>query len=403
VLLIVRTALTIQSTIKMAIFNFNRKPQNVTMETRQQEFSTPFMKVGKGNIALPYISNYQSRGGAILFGSDNLFPQLLNQMYYTSPIHGAIIDFTVNAIMGGGLKDPVSDGRELVEFKTFLRKNRVEKQLRLITRDWKLHARVHLLLKFSDSGQFLSFRRIDPSAIRYRKDGDYDYSFDWSTNQDRKIIKKYRADMAGECNEMLYTYEDVGAGQDYYPIPTYSSALNWIFLDGEQSVLHKANIQNSIFPSLIIRRPKRFGSKEEVQNFQDGITGNKGAENSGNVMVLTGDGFDNTPEAQSIEPNNNDKLFVQTASEIKDNICYSHKINPSIMGIKVAGGLGNAKELAIAYSIWEKNVVIPDRLDIEEILNDVRVIAGVKHKIEINEYALVDGEVIKANLTPDRE
>jgi hypothetical protein len=384
----------------MAIFNFNKKPQVIHSETRKQEFSTPFMKVGKGNIALPYVSSYQTKGGAIAFGSDNLFPQLLNQMYYTSPIHGAIIDFTVNAIIGGGIKDPITDGRDLVEFKTFLRKNKLTKQLKLISRDWKLHARVHLLLKFTDSGQFLSFRRIDPSAIRYRKDGNYDYSFDWSTNQDRKTYQKYRADLVTECNEMLYTYEDVGAGQDYYPIPTYSSALNWMYLDGEQSVLHKANIQNSIFPSLIIRRPKRFGSKEEIQNFQDGITGTKGADNAGNVMVLTGDGFDNTPEAQTIEPNNNDKLFTQTATEIKDNICYAHMINPAIMGIKMAGSLGNAQELVMSYSIWEKNVVIPDRMDIEEILNDIRIIAGVKHTIELQEYQIIDGKILETNVTP---
>jgi capsid portal protein len=194
---------------------------------------------------------------------------------------------------------------------------------------------------------------------------------------------------------MLYTFGEAGAGQDFYPIPAYSSALNWVFLDGEQSFLHKNNIQNSIFPSLAIRRPKRFGSKKETEDFIDGLTVSKGAEAAGKVMVLTGDGMENTPEVVQISANNNDNLFTQTSKEIKDNICFAHKINPSIMGIKVQGSLGNAQELEMSYTIFEKNVVKPMRAEIEKIFSDLLRIAELDGKLVINGYKIVGEEIVE--------
>jgi hypothetical protein len=168
-----------------------------------------------------------------------------------------------------------------------------------------------------------------------------------------------------------------------------------VFLDGEQSLLHKSNIQNSIFPSLIIRRQKRFGSKKEAEDFKDGIAGSQGSSNAGKVMVLTGDGMENTPEAQPISANNNDKLFESTAKEIKDNICFAHKINPSIMGVKVAGSLGNAQELEMSYAIFEKNVILPERDLMESMWSEIMQICDIKGKIQFNGFKLLGEEIVE--------
>jgi hypothetical protein len=240
-------------------------------------------------------------------------------------------------------------------------------------------------MKFSDSGKFLNMERVDPSKVRYRFDGGVEISDDWSTQQQRRTIAKY-SHGSKNVGEVLYTHSSVTPGVDYYPIPTYSSALNWCFLDGEQSFLHKNNIQNSIFPSVFIRRPKRFGSKKEIDDFVTGLQGNKGAENAGYVGVLTGDGFENTPEVVAPPTSQNDNLFIQTEKSIKDNICFAHKINPSIVGIKVAGSLGNAQELEMSYAIWEKNVVLPLRKVLEKLGNSILQAVDVKGKFTVNNY-----------------
>jgi hypothetical protein len=370
-----------------------KKPE--ILRTEPQAYSTPFLKIGKGNLSLPFISDRLHKAGVIYFGQDNLFPQVLNQLYYTSPLHGAIVDFTCKAAIGGGFTvDNIGgDARAKVDFETFRRTHRLNVAVKHVARDLKLHGRVHFLIKRSQSGKYLKAYRLDPSTIRYRVDGDFEYSSDWSAMRDRRTIKCYKPNETPE--EAIYTYGEAGAGQDFYPIPTYSSALNWIFLDGEQSMLHKSNIQNSVFPSLVIRRPKRFGSKKEVEDFREGIQQNEGAENAGKVILLTGDGYENTPEVVTISANNNDQLFTQTSREIKENICFAHEINPSIMGIKVAGSLGNAQELEMSYAIFEKNVVFPFRAQIEYVFNDLLFIAGIKGDFVLNPFKIVGDEVLE--------
>jgi len=368
------------------------------VRTEPQSYNTPFLKIGKGNLSLPYIQSNVSKTGVIYFGQDNLFPQVLSQMYYTSPLHSSIIDFTVNAVMGGGVEIiPKEDtAKSQVDIRVFLTKIGGKKTFRLLERDYYIHRRCHMILEYSQSGKFLRAERVDPTQIRYRFDGNYEYCKDWSNNRERRIVMAYNP--AGNIGEVLYTKQDDSPAQDYYPLPGYSSALNWCYLDGEQSYLHKSNIQNSVFPSVYIRRPKRFSTKEEIQKFVEGIQGKKGAENAGHVGVLTGDGFENTPEVVQVTTNNNDKLFVQTSKSIQDNICFAHKINPSIMGIKVAGSLGNAQELEMSYAIWEKNVVYPERETAEEIGQELMHIGGIEGIFNVKEYSIFGkSEIVEEN------
>lgn len=379
--------------MKILGINFGGQPQKV--RTAPQAMNTPFLKIGKGNLSLPYVQSAYTSNNVIYFGSDNLFPQLLNQMYFTSALHSSIIDFTVNAVMGGGVevtpKQDTSEGR--IDSKVFKSRYKIDKLFRILTRDYYMHSRCHILLKFSDNGgKLLQMRRIDPSQIRYRTDGRFEYCEDWSNNRGRQTFDPY--DPAYPTGHQLLTMQDESPGQDYYPIPGYSAALNWCFLDGEQSFLHKSNIQNSIFPSVFIRRPKRFGTQKEIEDFKDGLSTAKGAANAGYVGVLTGDGFENTPEVVQYNSNQNDKLFTQTDKSIQDNICFSHKINPSIMGIKVAGSLGNAQELEMSYNIWEKNVVLPLRELMEELGDKLLQIADQTANFDIVGYRIIE-ETIK--------
>jgi hypothetical protein len=176
--------------------------------------------------------------------------------------------------------------------------------------------------------------------------------------------------------------------------------LNDVFLDGEISYLQKSNIQNSIWPSLSIRVPKMFESDAERDSFKQGLVDNSGASGAGKIIIMQGQGFDNTPEVTSIPTNQNDKLFDSTIENILNKICFAHGINPSIMGIKVAGSLGNDAELEMSYSIFEKNVIMPLRDELTEIYDALLDIAGVKNSIVINDFQIISGGATSATEEP---
>jgi len=392
--------------MKLFGFNITKNTEPSNESSQSFAFSTPFFKIGKGNLSTPYVNKYYTQdGGYVRFGDDNLYPQLLNQLYFQSAIHGSIIDFITNAVSGGGYtwKDEKVAAPQQVEQIAFDKKHKFAKFIYHITRDYIIHRRVCVLIKQNAQGQTTSFKRLDPSTIRNHVTLDkFGYSPDWSRGYYE--FKEYNRYYKG-CRhlESLFVYQEESPGQDLYPIPTYNSVLNWAFLDSEQSFFHKSNIQNAVFPSAVIRRPKEFGSIDEINKFKQEIHTKTGAGNGGRLLVLTGNGMDDVPEYVAVQPNNNDKLFTETAKELKEQICFAHKVNPSIMGIKVAGSLGNSEEIRMSYAIFEKNVVKPLREVISEIANDLVDSCNIKNTIVIKEYQIIEDKVVEITDTTKTE
>lgn len=366
------------------------QPEQKEPGDTKMSFSTPFMKIGKGNLGTPYINPYYTISGIIQFGSDNLYPQILDQMYYTSPMHSGCIDFIANAAVGGGYeyKNPALTGVEQVNIYTFEKVNKFKKLVRTLANDFLLHKRICVVIIRGEDGKFKSMKRLNPSTIRNNEAIDkFQYCKDWSRRTgliEYNLYSPHSKDL-----ESLYVYYEESVGQDVYPLPSYISVLNDVFLDGEIAFLQKSNIQNSIWPSLAIRIPKVLESAEEIESFKEGLSSKSGAKEAGKIMVLQGNGFDNCPEVIPIATNQNDKLFNTTLDSITNKICIAHGINPAIMGIKVAGSLGNAQELQMSYAIFEKNVIMPLRGELTEIYDALLDISGIKNSIIINDFQVI--------------
>ena len=253
----------------MKLFGFNiSRTKEEKPESNPQTFSA-FVPIGKENLSLPYIDPMYTLNGITQFGADNLYPQKLNQLYFSSPIHSACIDFTVNAIIGGGYtwNNEKAPAQEIVDRLAFEKFNHFNKLSRLLTRDWLIHKRVTVEI-VRRGKDVIKFRRVDPETIRNDQWLErFMYSSDWRRGylNAREFIKYYDG-----CKDIstLYTFYDSSPGVNSYPLPSYNSALNWVQLDAEQAYFHKNNIQNAIFPSLAIRRPKEFQSIAEIEQFK---------------------------------------------------------------------------------------------------------------------------------------
>ena len=367
----------------------------VSYNDGKMSFSTPFFKIGKGDLGKPFISTWYTVSGIVQFGNDNLYPQILDQMYYTSPMHSGCLEFISRAAIGGGFeyKIPPVTGVEKVDLYTFEKKNKFKNIFRYLPINFLIHKRVCMLIKKDVNGKFISMKKLHPATIRNNQTLDkFVYCFDWSRRTDLIEYNKYTPN--GKDLESIWVYQAETVGQDTYPLPSYISVLNDVFLDGEISYLQKSNIQNSIWPSLSIRVPKMFESDAERDSFKQGLVDNSGASGAGKIIIMQGQGFDNTPEVTSIPTNQNDKLFDSTIENILNKICFAHGINPSIMGIKVAGSLGNSEELQMSYSIFEKNVIMPLRDELTQIYDELLDIAGVKNSIEINDFQIIEKAIV---------
>jgi hypothetical protein len=384
----------------MKIFGFEitrKESVQVVEGNNYQAFSTPFLRVGEGNLSLPYVNARQQVNGYIRFGSDNLYPQLLNQMYFTSPLHGAIVDYKTNAAVGGGFELTISKdatAMEKVDVYTFDKRVKLNKMIPIVTKDVIIHNRVYFYLCFNKMGDVVKIKHIGAEKVRRDKYGEnYFICDDWNSQIDIKTIKPYK--WGTNQKECLYIWESHSVGQDVYPLPQYSSAMNWAFLDGEMSYLQKSNIINSIFPSFAMMFPKKPQSEEEKIAIKNTMDRAKGAQNGGKAIAFFANNQESLPKIESIPTNSNDNLFQNTTESIDSKICQAHIIDPILMGIRVSGKLGSGSDIKQAYIIFEKNTIIPLRTIIEEIFNSLMSICQVKAELSINNFQIVNETIIE--------
>ena len=377
----------------MKFLGFNiGKEKGLEVKEGYQSFSSPFMNVGEGNLSLPYVNARQQVNGYIRFGVDNLYPQLINQLYYTSPLHSAIVDFKVNATIGGGYElkvDANASAMEKVDVYSFEKRIKLDRVLEALTKDDVMHNRVYFKLRFNEIGDLIEIKHIGAEKVRKDKFGNaYFLCYDWSSQIDIETIYPY--DARRFQKECLYIYEKQCVGQDVYPLPSYTSAFNWAFLDGEMSYLQKSNILNSIFPSFAILFPKKPQSEEEKNAIRKTVEQGKGARNGGKTLAFFANAKDQLPEIQAIPTNANDNLFQATTESIDSKICQAHTIDPILMGIRVSGKLGSGSDIKQSYTIFEKNVIIPQKNRIEKIVNELFKIGKVKAEFSLKSYAIIN-------------
>lgn len=353
-------------------------------------FSTPFQKLPIGNLSLPFVYDRYETRGYVPFGSDNLYPQYLNQMYFSSPLHGAIIDFKVNASVGGGYDVDQSDmsAKERVAWYGFEKRMSLKKFLKALTREYIVHNRSYFYITLKD-GEVKKIEHVDAAKVRVNKDKTvYTIAQDWTQYLQTKQYKPY--DKTCKNGTYILAFEEKSLGQDVYPLPQYTSALNYAYLSGDMSYLAKSNIQNSVFPSFAIKFPKKPQSNEELTQLQDTVNKMKGAENAGKAVAFFANNKDQLPELEAIPTNQNDNLFREASELVTEQICFAHTIDPILLGVRTTGSLGNGSDIKQAYIIFEKNVIIPLRERITDIVETLMRLSGIEANLEIVNYQIIN-------------
>lgn len=387
----------------MGIFKFRKSeptpaPQNTPndVSVKYSAFGVPIVKIGKEDITKPYINTGYYIKDYVKFGYDNLFPSVLDNLYWQSPLHSGIIDYQINTTIGGGyeIKLKGKTPGDKVREKTWSRQVKLRKLIKGIAYDLKIHSRVHILVHKNDKGEVTKIERLLPASVRYNMGIDkFWVSHNWLGTTQAEVIPAYSIGSKDKLSIWSYIELEGSPGQDVYPLPSYMSANNWIFLDGESANLQKKNIQRSIFGQLVIRRPKDFKTSKEWNDFKRGIENKEGEVLS--AMVLTGEGMENVPEIQSFPVNSNDQAFANLYGRIDDKISQAHSINKILMGIQDSGKLGSGSDILASAPIWWNNVVVPFKETIEDIINDLMMMSNIDGRFELNENKLYDEELLK--------
>jgi hypothetical protein len=336
----------------------------------------------------------------VAFGQDNMYPNHLNELFYSSPFHSSITNFKVLNLIGGGVvftPNVTATEKEKIELAQWKFKYD-DLFLNQLAYDYIVHSRIcHKVYWNEEHTKIVSVERIDPAWVRSGKKIEGKVRFyvinpKWGKGLNRNksvtipAFDNYKKDE--RCQ--LYVYQGFSPGLEYYSQPVYANAANWIFLDGEISFYHKSNIENSLNPSIAIKIYERPANEEEKQSFIRQLQASfGGAGNTGKAMVFYSNGKELSPDIQSIEANTLDEAFAVTQEMIIKNIAFSHTIDPVIMGISTPGALGQSQQLETAYTIFKNTFVFPTQRHLNTVLNFYLSVNKVQGSVTLNDYNII--------------
>lgn len=384
----------------MAWYNFGKQQaQQPIVENKKFDGFRAISTEGL-DLSKPFVDDYFNRGFSFVhFGETNLHPQILNQLYVSSPMHQACCNFKKYSLIGDGyewqgMKDLSME--EQIKIKQFENMSSLQQSSIKITLDWIKHGRVIALVRYSKKyDKYTHFRLVDPESIRNNLVGlfqdrptRYFYSRDWTRSMAQMELKPYALDNYDEW-QVLEIRNEVG-GFRSYGVPDWMSSANWQSVSADLGLLHKSAIENGIQPSVIWKFPYEMSPDERYRWEQAMKEQGKGARNYGRAIKVEAQGKDLMPELEVVKTTDNHKIFEQTSKEQKEEIAISHNINPALMGVRIAGSLGATEEIEFSAKQFEKIWINENRGIVERFINEIAEVCGIKSKMKIKKTNVID-------------
>lgn len=388
-------------------FNFNKQIEKKTDIPGVTKVGDAYLvdsfSFNSNNTYFPQISE-TSYNDIVPFGKNNLFPNELIDLFYSSPLHSTITQFKSKVMSGDGLDYSKLTPAELVKTEALFGKT-INRQISEMTLDYQLIGSLAIEVIWNINFTAIAkIRRIPTSQVRMGKENGsgivekYYISKDWSKNINSEIKEVSTFDPKNKKDQvqLLYVKNPSVTGR-YYGMPQYTSGLNYIAANAAISKYHLSVVENGFNPGLAIKFYKKPQSPEERSAIVKGIHKEYGGKsNAGKVMILFSDGKDLSPDIQPIEVSNLDKQFTVLSEDITNNVIYSHNgVSPILYGVQTAGKLGTTQEFINAFTILDKVVIEPERRILEDVLNQLLDINGVVNDISIKPFVVFNQNPIQ--------
>ena len=393
-----------------------RKSTNVTapQRLRQGELHTFTSRVER-NEPIEIVS----RNGWVKWGDDNLQPQLYNSLAYDNAIHGGIINQKVNFITAGGLAIEGVTGVESEILSNYNSAYSLEEVIQANSNDFEMCNQFYVLWKKNLKGNWIA-SYMENSLIRVDEKGSFfHYSEDWSTdNQNpdktsyRTIKSIHKVDLENDMECLMQVQERPKqrivknkAGKStvtsgFYPVPTYSGALNSIKAGIKMSFFVYSEVVNGFKGGTWINLANGIPATAEeetaiVRKIKSEATNE---DLMGGIVVSFSEGKEREPRISQINGNDLDKRYSTTKKDVLNEIMIAHGvISQALFGVMSDSLFGSREELETAYTLFKNSYVKKRQRTILEAYNWAEEkLNGFKGEIVFNDYSLgFEEEVIE--------
>lgn len=357
-------------------------------------------------INIPQVKEIRSKN-YMYYGEDNLFPQVLIDLYDTSAMHHTAVQAIKDGIFGEGIS---IIGDEVINAKG----ETVDEVFEKITLDYCLYQGYSINVIWSrDGSKIAEVYHIPFANVRSGKPdeedniNEYYYSSNWANLRKYKEVAYPAFDPVnnrGERASQIFYYFNYTPGNEVYPLPTYVAALNDISLDAKVSRFHTNNISSNLAPSMFIKFNNGIPQPEERATIYRELEETFAGEDAAGRFFLS---FSDGPErAMEVEPiaSTNDTYYITLEERISSRILSAHRVSsPLLLGIKDAAGFSNnADEIMVAYAHFEGTVIEPKRKKIINSFGYILKLHGMNIAIDVKPNRILNVERI-SDLGPATE
>jgi len=367
------------------------------------------MSFGRTETGTPKVDEKFGSQEWINFGEKNDFPQELLRLFQNaSSIHSGIIKRKVDMIAGQGWK-------YFPELEELLANDFSENDLNEVVYrcafDIVIFGGYYLNLLYNSKGVIAQVEHVPFEKVRVAKPNQetekvegYFVSKDWLKHKRAEntpeFIDRFDPSKGKKSPSQILQVKIYTPGMDYYPLPTYMPAINWIKLDYEISTFHLKNVQNGLMPGMIIVNKMGVPPAQEREAIYNEVKQRySGADNAGDFIMVFAESAEKAPEFIPVQLNATDQRFKDLSLQIDNTIMRAHNFTSAIAGIETAGKLGSRQELEEQLEMLQTTVISPIQTTIERSFNKVAEANGIQELFELIEYTMFKADVsAKANV-----
>ncbi len=337
---------------------------------------TEFARINFAESKIPVFKENKAKN-YITYGTDNKYPQMLIDLYNSSPKHGAIVSQKAQYIAGDKTEVIANNTEQLTIANDRLASINAYESFDDVKS--KIAADLELFDGFAveiiwnkAKTSIAEIYHLPFQNVRHSLDGHYWYAEDWS---DRKVepIYYYCWNPSTRENKQLYYFKMYKAGQGEYPTAPYQSALKYIEIDTEIANFHLNSIKSGFSAQTLLQLFKGVPTPEEmrqtIKRFKENFSG---TDNAGSIIIQFNDPNETPSVVNNLAPSDFDKQFDLLNQTVQQEILMAHRVtSPMLFGIKTEGQLGGRSELIEAFEAFQTSYIEPRQTQMDRALTSI--------------------------------
>jgi hypothetical protein len=365
-----------------------------------------FIRINFAESKIPIFKENKAKG-FLTYGEDNAYPQMLINLYNSSPKHGAIVTQKAAYIAGDKTEIIGNNTEEIARANDYLANINAfedfETLKNKVAQDLELFDGFALEIIWNKAKTAIAeMYHLPFQNLRVSLDGNFMYSEDWADRR-AEMTKYFAWNPATRESKQVYYFKMYRAGCGEYPTAPYQSALKYIEIDTEIANFHLNSIKSGFSAQTLIQLFKGLPTPSEMQQtvkrFKDNFTG---TSNAGSLIIQFNEPNETPSVINNLAPTDFDKMFMQLNEQVQQEILMSHRVtSPMLFGIKTEGQLGGRSELIEAYEAFQTSYIEPRQQQMDraftslfKYVTPVKLVTKNKPPIGVDYVALFEKGII---------